>query len=67
MAASGVASARCAGLEASVADYDRPVLGKNAKIDLLKRVPLFSGCSKSRASSRCALSADELDLRDGQS
>jgi len=39
-------------------------LGKNAKIDLLKRVPLFSGCSKAELR-EVALSADELDLRDG--
>ena len=37
-------------------------LGKNAKIDLLKRVPLFSGCSKSELGA-LALTADELDLR----
>jgi CRP/FNR family transcriptional regulator, cyclic AMP receptor protein len=39
-------------------------LGKNAKIELLKRVPLFAGCSKSELR-EVALSADELDLRDG--
>ena len=39
-------------------------LGKNAKIDLLKRVPLFSGCSKSELGA-LALTADELDLRNG--
>ena len=39
-------------------------LGKNAKIDLLKRVPLFGGCSKAELL-EIALSADELDLRDG--
>ncbi|MGI8479416.1 MAG: cyclic nucleotide-binding domain-containing protein [Gaiellaceae bacterium] len=39
-------------------------LGKNAKIDLLKRVPLFAGCSKAELR-EVALSADELDLRDG--
>ena len=39
-------------------------LGKNAKIDLLKRVPLFAGCSKAELH-EIALSADELDLRDG--
>ncbi len=37
-------------------------LGKNAMIDLLKRVPLFSGCSKSELGA-LALTADELDLR----
>ena len=39
-------------------------LGRNAKIDLLKRVPLFTGCSKAELR-EIALSADELDLRDG--
>jgi CRP/FNR family cyclic AMP-dependent transcriptional regulator len=39
-------------------------LGKNAKIELLKRVPLFAGCSKTELR-ELALSADELDLRDG--
>ena len=39
-------------------------LGKNAKIDLLKRVPLFGGCSKAELH-EIALSADELDLLDG--
>jgi CRP/FNR family cyclic AMP-dependent transcriptional regulator len=39
-------------------------LGKNAKIELLKRVPLFAGCSKAELR-EVALSADELDLRNG--
>ena len=39
-------------------------LGKNAKIELLKRVPLLAGCSKAELR-EVALSADELDLRDG--
>jgi CRP-like cAMP-binding protein len=39
-------------------------LGKNAKIDLLKRVPLFAGCSKAELR-EVALSTDEIDLRDG--
>lgn len=39
-------------------------LGKNAKIDLLKRVPLFAGCSKSELGA-LAVTADELDLRNG--
>jgi CRP/FNR family transcriptional regulator, cyclic AMP receptor protein len=39
-------------------------LGKNAKIELLKRVPLFAGCSKAELR-EVALSADEIDLRDG--
>jgi CRP/FNR family cyclic AMP-dependent transcriptional regulator len=40
-------------------------LGRNAKIDLLKRVPLFSGCSKGELR-ELALVADELDLREGR-
>ena len=39
-------------------------LGRNAKIELLKRVPLFAGCSKSELR-ELALVADEIDLRDG--
>jgi len=39
-------------------------LGRNSKIDLLKRVPLFSGCSKAELGA-LALTADELDLREG--
>lgn len=39
-------------------------LGKNAKIDLLKQVPLFAGCSKAELR-EVALSTDEIDLRDG--
>jgi CRP/FNR family cyclic AMP-dependent transcriptional regulator len=38
-------------------------LGRNAKIDLLKRVPLFAGCSKTELR-ELALVADELDLRE---
>jgi CRP/FNR family transcriptional regulator, cyclic AMP receptor protein len=41
------------------------VLGKNTKIELLKRVPLFSGCSKSELGALAA-TADELDLREGK-
>jgi CRP/FNR family transcriptional regulator, cyclic AMP receptor protein len=37
------------------------VLRKNAKIELLKRVPLFAGCSK-RELAEIASRADELDL-----
>jgi CRP/FNR family transcriptional regulator, cyclic AMP receptor protein len=40
------------------------VLGKNAKIELLKQVPLFAGCSKAELH-EVALSADEIDLREG--
>jgi CRP/FNR family cyclic AMP-dependent transcriptional regulator len=38
-----------------------PMLRKNAKIELLKRVPLFAGCSK-RELDKIAMLADELDL-----
>lgn len=40
-------------------------LGKNAKIDLLKRVPLFAGCTKSELR-EIALSSDEIDLPSGR-
>ena len=39
-------------------------LRRDAKIELLKRAPLFSGCSKSELRA-LASSADELDLRQG--
>lgn len=39
-------------------------LGRNAKVDLLKEVPLFAGCSKSELEA-LALTADELDVREG--
>jgi CRP/FNR family transcriptional regulator, cyclic AMP receptor protein len=39
-------------------------LGNNAKTDLLKRVPLFAGCSKKELEA-LALIADEIDLREG--
>jgi CRP-like cAMP-binding protein len=41
------------------------VLRKNSKIELLKRVPLFAGCSKKELQ-RIATLADELDLREGK-
>jgi CRP-like cAMP-binding protein len=41
------------------------VLAKNTKIELLKRVPLFSGCSKPELGA-LAKTADELDLREGK-
>ena len=41
------------------------MLRKNAKIELLKRVPLFSGCSKSELA-EIALIADEIDLPAGK-
>ncbi|MGH3109296.1 MAG: cyclic nucleotide-binding domain-containing protein [Gaiellaceae bacterium] len=37
-------------------------LGSNAKVDLLKRVPLFAGCSKKELEA-LAVVADEIDLR----
>jgi CRP/FNR family cyclic AMP-dependent transcriptional regulator len=40
-------------------------LGRNAKIDLLRRVPLFAGCSRGELR-ELALVADELDLREGR-
>lgn len=39
-------------------------LGKNAKVELLKRVPLFAGCSKKELQ-ELASRTDEVDLRDG--
>jgi CRP-like cAMP-binding protein len=39
-------------------------LGSNAKVDLLKSVPLFAGCSKSELK-QLAASTDEVDLREG--
>jgi CRP-like cAMP-binding protein len=40
------------------------MLGKNAKIELLKHVPLFSGCTKTELR-ELAVIADEIDLREG--
>jgi CRP-like cAMP-binding protein len=39
-------------------------LRRDAKIELLKKVPLFAGCSKSELS-QLAKTADELDVREG--
>jgi CRP-like cAMP-binding protein len=39
-------------------------LGSNAKVDLLKRVPLFAGCSKQELEALAKI-ADEIDLREG--
>jgi CRP/FNR family transcriptional regulator, cyclic AMP receptor protein len=39
-------------------------LGRDSKIDLLKSVPLFSGCSRDELKELAAV-ADELDLREG--
>ena len=41
------------------------MLRKNAKIELLKRVPLFAGCSQ-RELGEIAMLADELDLPDAR-
>ena len=41
------------------------MLTKDSKIELLKRVPLFAGCSKSELGA-LAKTADELDLREGK-
>jgi CRP-like cAMP-binding protein len=40
------------------------VLGRDAKVELLKSVPLFAGCSKTELR-RLAATADEIDVRDG--
>ena len=40
------------------------MLGKDAKVALLKSVPLFAGCSKAELR-ELALTADEVDLRKG--
>ncbi|MEX0673329.1 MAG: cyclic nucleotide-binding domain-containing protein [Gaiellaceae bacterium] len=40
-------------------------LRRNAKIDLLKRVPLFAQCSKQELAAVAAV-ADEIDLRQGK-
>ncbi len=43
-------------------DYDRPMaLHRNAKVELLKRIPLFAHCSKKELQA-IAAEADELDL-----
>ena len=40
-------------------------LRKNAKVELIKRVPLFSQCSKRELADVAAV-ADEIDLREGK-
>ncbi len=40
------------------------MLGKNAKVELLKKVPLFAGCTKAELR-ELALVADEASLREG--
>jgi CRP-like cAMP-binding protein len=39
-------------------------LRKNAKVDLISKVPLFAGCSRRELSGVAAV-ADEIDIRDG--
>ncbi len=39
-------------------------LGRDAKVELLKSVPLFAGCSKAELR-RLAATADEIDVRTG--
>jgi CRP-like cAMP-binding protein len=41
------------------------VLHRNAKVELLKRAPLFAGCSKKELD-RVARVADEIDLSEGK-
>jgi CRP-like cAMP-binding protein len=41
------------------------VLGRNAKVDLIKRVPLFARCSKKELAEVAKL-ADEIDFRAGK-
>ena len=40
-------------------------LARNAKMELLRKVPLFAGCSKAELR-ELALVADELDLKEGR-
>jgi CRP/FNR family transcriptional regulator, cyclic AMP receptor protein len=40
-------------------------LGKNAKVELIRSVPLFSGCSK-RELAEIASMADEIDIPEGK-
>jgi CRP/FNR family cyclic AMP-dependent transcriptional regulator len=41
------------------------VLRRDAKIELLKRVPLFAACSRQELG-KVALAADEIDIREGK-
>src|SRR5437879_5957841 len=41
------------------------MLHRNSKVELLKRVPLFAGCSKKELA-RIAMVADEIDFRPGK-
>jgi CRP/FNR family cyclic AMP-dependent transcriptional regulator len=49
----------------TAAAENRAVLRKDAKIELIRRVPLFSGCSKKELRTIASL-ADEIDLRAGK-
>jgi len=40
-------------------------LARNAKVELLKKVPLFAGCSKAELR-ELAIVADQLDLKEGR-
>ena len=57
---------RAAALDSSqFAAYDRAVpLRRDAKVELLKKVPLFADCSKTELRA-LAKTADEIDLREG--
>jgi CRP/FNR family cyclic AMP-dependent transcriptional regulator len=44
--------------------YDRAVLRRDAKIELLKRIPLFAACSKAELK-KVATITDEVSLREG--
>ena len=41
-------------------------LGQDAKVELLKKVPLFADCSKTELRALAA-TADEIDVREGTS
>jgi len=45
--------------------YTQPVLHRNEKVELIRRVPLFAGCSKGELE-QIAHIADEIDLREGK-
>ena len=46
------------------AAYDPAMLRRDAKVELLKKVPLFAGCTKAELRQLARIS-DELDLRQG--
>ena len=45
--------------------YTQPVLHRNEKVELIRRVPLFAGCSKGELE-QIAHIADEIDLNEGK-